>query len=86
MSEPVKYRVLNPVTFDAGATLGLTEAQAKARRSGLRAGSKGLHQVIEPVQFKAGEEIVVAGDVPKGLIASLLALSTGGRAALKLGA
>ena len=77
MIEPVKYRVLSPVTFHAGATLGLTEAQAHARRYGLKPIAKGLHQVIDSVQFKAGEEIAVQGDLPKVLVASLQALAGG---------
>ena len=80
----MKYRVLTPVLFHAGATLGLTEAQASARRHALKALGRGLHQVITPVQFKAGEELGVQGDLPKVLAVSLQALAAG-RGSAKVG-
>lgn len=75
MAETVKYRVLSPVTFHAGATLGLTEAQASARRHALKALAGGLHEVLAEVQFKAGEEIGVAGEVSKAHVSSLQSLA-----------
>jgi len=80
VSELVKYRVLEPVTFHAGATLGLTEAQADARRYGLKALGKGLHQVVTPVQFKRGEEIGVQ-ELPKALAGSVQEVTKGMTAA-----
>lgn len=80
----LKYRVLAPVTFHAGALLGLTEAQARARRHALKAARNGLHEVTGPVEFKAGEEIGYAGALPKGLAASVQAL--GGRGTAKTAA
>jgi hypothetical protein len=81
MSEALalKYRVLTPVRFGAGALLGLTEAQLRGRQHALKAAAKGLHQVVTEVQFKRGEELVIAGDVPKVLANALQPLS--GRAA-----
>ena len=73
----MKYRILAPVTFAAGATLGLTAAQSNARRYGLKALGRGLHQATVPVQFKAGEELTVHGDLPKSLVAAMQAVAPG---------
>lgn len=77
----LKYRVLAPVTFAAGAVLGLTEVQARARRHALKAAAKGLHQVVTEVEFKAGEELLIAGPLPKPLAASVKLVS--GRASIR---
>lgn len=77
----MRYRVLTPVAFAAGVILGLTEAQVRGRRHALKAATKGLHEVLTEVQFKAGEELLIAGALPKPLIASLQPLS--GRSAAK---
>lgn len=61
----MRYRVLHPMSLPKGALLGLTEAQAAARQFALRPSAGGLWEVLREVQFKAGETVDVAGDVPK---------------------
>lgn len=59
-----KYTVLAVLTIQAGATLGLTKAQASDRRHAVKAlqvdkkTGDGIYQVLEPVQFKRGEVIL----------------------------
>jgi len=61
----MRYRVLQPISLPKGTLLGLTEAQAAARQFALRPTVDGLWQVLQAVQFKAGETVDVAGDMPK---------------------
>lgn len=66
-----KYIATAPVSFHPGAVLLLSEAQAATRGHALQSLGDGRYAVQSPVQFKAGEEIGVAGDVPKALQAVL---------------
>lgn len=61
----MRYRVLQPMSLPKGTLLGLTEAQAAARHFALRPSVDGLWEVLQTVQFKAGETIEVGGEVPK---------------------
>ena len=68
----MKVRVLRPVSFAPPAILKLTAAQAAARRPVLRKVSGG-HELLAPVQFKAGEVLEIKA-IPKALADSLRAL------------
>lgn len=72
----MKYIALAVVSFAAGAELGLTEDQARARRHALteHPKRKGWYVASGPVQFKAGEEFQYDDDLPKGMAESLEAL------------
>lgn len=65
----MKYTTIAVLSLAAGATLGLTEAQAAARKTVLTpiAGRKDFYTTTGPVQFKVGEEISYDGDLPKHL-------------------
>ena len=71
----VQYRILQPLSFHAGALLGLTEAQAHVRRAVLRPLPDGVYEVITEAQFKSGEVISFDGDIPKAKAACAEALS-----------
>lgn len=53
MLTSVKTQVIT--TFPAGVRLRLGEAQVIHRAARLRSVGKGLYDVLDPVQFKAGE-------------------------------
>ena len=59
--------VIATVSFGPGVRLGLSEAQAGARRLLLRPVGDNRYEAVAPVQFKAGEIIGIEGDVPKNL-------------------
>lgn len=61
-----EYIIVAPATFNAGI-LGLTEEQAAVRRHALKKLADGRYEVASPVQFKAGEKIGYAGEMPKTL-------------------
>lgn len=65
----MKYIALAVVAFAAGAELGLTEAQASARKHALTPmpGRKGWYIATGPTQFKVGEQFLHDGDLPKAL-------------------
>ena len=59
-----------------GIVLKLSSSQASIRQSSLKQKSKDTYTVLEPVQFKQGEEIViVSGNVSKSLLSNLTDLS-----------
>ena len=66
-----RYLVVAAVAFHAGTVLGLSDAQAKARAHALEPVAKGQWRVRGRVEFKAGEEIALAGDVPKAMLSQL---------------
>lgn len=65
----MKVRVLQPVTFAPPAVLKLTASQAAARGHVLRKVAGG-HELLAPVQFKAGE-ILDLKTLPKVMADSL---------------
>lgn len=76
-----KYRVTGNITvFGVGMVLKLSSSQANIRASSLKGKSKDSYLVVEPVQFKQGEEIVViSGNVSKSLLNNLSDLSEDGK-------
>lgn len=54
-------------SFGPGSVLGLTDAQAAPRSQSLNVIRKGIYEVVGPVQFKAGEEVAIDGELPKHL-------------------
>ncbi len=69
----MKYRILQPLSFYAGALLYLTNEQARPRRAVLKPLGDGLpcYEVITEANFKAGEIIGFDGDLPKAMAASV---------------
>ncbi|ATE76621.1 MULTISPECIES: hypothetical protein [Pseudomonas] len=61
-----KYRVDQPITLYGGELI-LTDAQASARAHSLEQVKKGRYTIVQPVQFKIGEEIVIPGEPDKAL-------------------
>jgi hypothetical protein len=63
-----KYHVDQPITLYSGELI-LTAAQAAARAHSLEAiaGKKGRYIIMDAVQFKAGEVIVIPGEPDKAL-------------------
>ena len=62
------YTVTGPkISFNAGIILVLTVAQALARQHALKPvkGKKDQYETIEPIMFKHGEEIGIAGPLDK---------------------
>ena len=54
-----KYKVMSIITLFAGL-IQLTDAQASVRKGSLKeTKKKGVYEITEPIQFKAGEEIIV---------------------------
>ena len=76
-----KYRVTGNITvFGVGMVLKLSSSQANIRASSLKRKSKDSYLVVEPVQFKQGEEIIViSGNVSKSLLNNLSDLSEDSR-------
>lgn len=62
-----KYITSHPVTLGVGTVLGLTDAQAHARRHALKKIGTGRYEATAPVNFKSGEAIAVEGELPKNL-------------------
>ena len=62
-----KVRAIAAARFAAGTLLALNERQAGDRKHALRQVSQGVFEATQPVQFKAGEEFGVAGDLPKAM-------------------
>lgn len=66
MLNSVRLHVIT--TFPAGVRLRLGDAQAASRSTRLRSVGKGLYDVLDTVQFKAGEMIGVdIKSLPKAL-------------------
>ena len=72
-----KYKVTGHVaTIGVGTVLKLSNSQSAVRSNSLKAQSKDTFTVLEPVQFKQGEEIfIVSGNVSKSLLNNLTDLS-----------
>ena len=68
-----KYKVTGHIAaLGVGMVLKLSSSQASIRQSSLKQKSKDTYVVLEPVQFKQGEEIViVSGNVSKSLLNNL---------------
>lgn len=61
-------KVMQAATLPAGLKLRLVDSQAQPRALRLKIVGKGLYEVQEPVQFKAGEVIdVEMAGLPKAL-------------------
>jgi hypothetical protein len=71
------YKVTGHIAIlGVGIVLKLSNSQASIRQSSLKQKSKDTYIVLEPVQFKQGEEIViVSGNVSKSLLNNLTDLS-----------
>lgn len=63
----MEYRILQPLKFHSGALLGLTEDQARVRKTVIESLGARLYRVITEVQFKAGEIISYEGALPKSM-------------------
>ena len=71
------YKVTGHIAIlGVGIVLKLSNSQASIRQSSLKQKSKDTFTVLEPVQFKQGEEIIiVSGNVSKSLLNNLTDLS-----------
>ena len=71
------YKVTGHIAIlGVGIVLKLSNSQASIRQSSLKQKSKDTYTVLEPVQFKQGEEIVIiSGNVSKSLLSNLTDLS-----------
>ena len=71
------YKVTGHIAIlGVGIVLKLSSSQASIRQSSLKQKSKGTYTVLEPVQFKQGEEIIiVSGNVSKSLMNNFTDLS-----------
>ena len=71
------YKVTGHIAIlGVGIVLKLSNSQASIRQSSLKQKSKDTYTVLEPVQFKQGEEIIiVSGNVSKSLLSNLTDLS-----------
>ncbi|MDA9573338.1 hypothetical protein N9R48_00215 [Rickettsiales bacterium] len=72
-----KYKVTGHIAIlGVGIVLKLSSSQASIRQSSLKQKLKDTYTVLEPVQFKQGEEIVIiSGNVSKSLLNNLTDLS-----------
>jgi len=71
------YKVTGHIAIlGVGMVVKLINSQASIRQSSLKQKSKDTYTVLEPVQFKEGEEIIiVSGNVSKSLLNNLTDLS-----------
>lgn len=59
-----------------GTIVKLSNSQAKIRQSSLKKKSKDIYLVLESIQFKQGEEIIIlSGNISKSLLNNLTDLS-----------
>jgi hypothetical protein len=65
------YRTLAPLTLQIGVVVGITELQAQRRARLLQEVRPGYYRAVQPVQFKAGELIVIDGQISKADAVSL---------------
>ena len=67
------YKVTGHIAIlGVGIVLKLSSSQAGIRQSSLKQKSKDTFIVLEPVQFKQGEEIIIiSGNVSKSLLNNL---------------
>jgi hypothetical protein len=63
----MRVRATTTLPLGPGAILTLTGRQASRRAHALQHLGGDRYQVTQPVQFKAGEELGVEGDLPKAL-------------------
>jgi hypothetical protein len=70
----MKYTTAAVVKLPAGSVLGLSQAQAAARRHCVRAldGRAGWYRAIDELHLKPGEPVEFDGNAPKGLWPVLL--------------
>lgn len=62
----MKYVTTAVIGFPAGVRLGLTEAQAAARKHALKpAVGKGWYETTQAIEFKVGEPILLDGEPAK---------------------
>jgi len=71
------YKVTGHIAIiGVGIVLKLSSSQAETRASSLKQKKKDIHIVLEPVQFKQGEEItIISGNVSKSVLKNLTDLS-----------
>lgn len=71
------YKVIGHIAIlGVGTILKLSKLQANIRQNSLKEKSKDTYIVLEPVQFKQGEEItIISGNISKSLLANLCDLS-----------
>lgn len=72
------YQVTGHIAiFGSNMVLKLSENQAQTRINSLKKKKKDTYVVLDPIQFKQGEEItIVSGNVSKSLLKDLLDLSS----------
>ncbi len=64
-----RFRVVSPsIEFHTGP-IGLSPQQVVARRHNLKSLGSGRYEILQPITFKLGEEIEVAGPLSKALLA-----------------
>jgi hypothetical protein len=64
----MKQTLNQAITVPAGMKMKLTKAQASARSHLLGKGDAGTYELEHSLEFKAGENIEIVGDIPKGLL------------------
>jgi hypothetical protein len=71
------YKVTGHIAIiGVGIVLKLSSSQAETRASSLKQKKKDIYIVLEPVQFKQGEEItIISGNVSKSVLKNLTDLS-----------
>lgn len=71
------YKVTGHIAIiGVGIVLKLSNSQAETRASSLKQKKKDIYIVLEPVQFKQGEEIIIiSGNVSKSVLKNLTDLS-----------
>lgn len=60
-----KIRALNAIQVAAGQRLGLTPDQVRRRAHLVKHIDKDVYELTQLAQFKAGEELVWVGELPK---------------------
>lgn len=60
-----EYKTLTTVDLFCGR-IGLADEQARSRTDKLKEVKKGVYEIVAPVQFKAGETILLDA-IPKGI-------------------
>ncbi|MFA6121916.1 MAG: hypothetical protein WCT35_04885 [Sideroxydans sp.] len=63
--------------------LVLTKEQARPRRHNLKEVGKGRYEIVNPVEFKLGEEFGYEGELPKALALNLTSAADAEKAAKK---
>ena len=72
----LEYRTTNIVDIYCGC-VGLADKQAECRCNSLKKISNGVYEILKPIQFKAGEKIML--DKPDKIILSKLELTHKGK-------